>query len=112
MSIETNVLASQEFEDIERYIDYLSKDIRIEVQRKLQEKYTVKWKDCEPVGPMNDQEAREFENTGMRIAGMHWGKSIHEVPHSYLIWLTESNQDFLAELRRYLKSDRFARVQA
>ncbi len=111
MSIETNVRTSEEMAFIEEYIDSFQDDVASAIRAKLQEKYTIKWETCDPVDPMDDQEARAFKGRVFPIRGLYFREYVADVPASYIIWLTEENKEFMKQLQRYAKSDRFARVQ-
>jgi hypothetical protein len=59
--------------------------------------------------PMKESEAARFESFLMPY-GKHAGDFIGEVPCDYLLFLTEGD-DFSQELKRYVKSKRFAERQ-
>lgn len=64
-------------------------------------------KTAEPsaIKPMDDFESRQFGQRMLRF-GVHKDKTIDEAPRDYLEWLAHSDDDFKADLRRYLMSDR------
>lgn len=58
-----------------------------------------------PICPMNDMEARVFEENLMPY-GKHRGENVGSVPLDYLLWLADNKDDFHGELRRYCLSRR------
>lgn len=61
-----------------------------------------------PPKPMNDAEARAFEEEMMPF-GKHKGTPIAEVELGYLDWIVEQPEDFKTKLSRYLLSERVKR---
>ncbi len=58
---------------------------------------------------MTDQEARDFEQTTVPF-GEHKGRQVSEIPLDYWLFLTEN--EFSRQLFRYVRSDRFQRLQS
>lgn len=57
---------------------------------------------------MSDEEAREFEKTNVPY-GIHRGKEVGDISPHY--WCNVMNSAFDFQLRRYMRSQRFRRLQ-
>jgi len=59
----------------------------------------------EPSYRMSEEEAKRFENTPMPW-GKHSGERVGNVDLAYLLWVAEKRDDFVDEVRRYVRSER------
>lgn len=64
----------------------------------------------EPLLPMSDRESKEFGGKPMEF-GKHKGTRVDEVPLEYLLWLSQTKDQFKIDLRRYVMSRRIQAEQ-
>ena len=59
--------------------------------------------------PMDEREAQQYGETAWKF-GKYSGKTVKEIPGSYLAWLADQSRDTWRNLTRYLNSDYAKRV--
>jgi len=117
-ALQANINARRQAENLLSLVDELVEGVRPLSMQRFWESVAAEAaaragmllvEDCPTTAkPMNDDEAMRFEASIVPM-GKHLGEMVLDVPIGY--WLAITENDFYRKLRRYLRSDRFARRQ-